>query len=155
MTFAVIDHLMPRRRGFSLIEVLLAVAILGIGVISIAALFPAGIAQQRQSVDDVLGPTIANNAMSILRTKLSQKDFGTFEEFSAGALVQAPLDTVDGDWPWVRPAVVFDDDPTTPYDERGAIDIFSFAASQTSLTTATEFPLERAIITKAIGGSPI
>ena len=35
-----------RRRGFSLIEVLLAVFILGIGVISIAALFPAGIAQQ-------------------------------------------------------------------------------------------------------------
>ena len=47
---------MAIRRAFSLIELLLAIFILGIGVIGIAALCPAGIAQQRQSVDDVLGP---------------------------------------------------------------------------------------------------
>src|SRR4030095_6691224 len=57
-------------RAFSLIEVLLAIFILGVGVISIAALFPAGIAQQRASVDDIIGPTVANNALSLLRTKL-------------------------------------------------------------------------------------
>ena len=54
----------PRHRGikasrrslaFSLIEVLLGVFILGVGVIAIAALFPAGIAKQRQSVDDTIG----------------------------------------------------------------------------------------------------
>ena len=46
------------RRGFSLIEVLLAVFILGIGIISIGAIFPAGIVQQRQSLDDALGPVV-------------------------------------------------------------------------------------------------
>src|SRR5215510_7534796 len=66
------------RSGFSLIAVLLAVLILGVGVISSAALFPAGIVQQRLSVDDGMGPRVANNALSILRSKLKQDDFGYF-----------------------------------------------------------------------------
>src|SRR5262245_25735142 len=70
-----------RRRAFSLIEVLLAIFILGVGVISIAALFPAGIAQQRQSVDDIMGPTVANNALSILRNKIRPEDFGSLDDF--------------------------------------------------------------------------
>ena len=37
----------------------MAIFILGIGIISIAALFPAGIAQQRRSLDDVTGPVVA------------------------------------------------------------------------------------------------
>jgi prepilin-type N-terminal cleavage/methylation domain-containing protein len=89
------------RRAFSLVEVLLAIFILGIGVIAVAALFPAGIAQQRQSVDDVVGPIVANNALSILRLKLETDDFGTFEEFG----VTAPMYTVEGDWPWLRPGI--------------------------------------------------
>ena len=32
-----------RRRGFSLVELILAIFVLGIGMISVAALFPAGI----------------------------------------------------------------------------------------------------------------
>ena len=36
------------RLGFSLIELLLAIFILGVGVISVAAVFPAGIIQQRR-----------------------------------------------------------------------------------------------------------
>ncbi|MCH8212302.1 MAG: hypothetical protein IIB99_13145 [Planctomycetes bacterium] len=105
------------RRSFSLIEVLLSVFILGIGVISIAALFPAGIAQQRQSVDDITGPIVAQNALAILRTKLRPEDFGTFEEFSAGP----PLFTIDGDWPWLRPAFILND----PDFSSGTIDIFN------------------------------
>ena len=61
--------------GFSLIEVLMAIFILGIGVISIAALFPAGIAQQRQSVDDVIGPIVARNAMAVIRSHVRADDF--------------------------------------------------------------------------------
>ncbi|MHC4993334.1 MAG: type IV pilus modification PilV family protein [Planctomycetota bacterium] len=83
-----------RNRGFSLVELLMAIFILGIGVISIASLFPAGIAQQRRSVDDVLGPIVANNALSILRGKLSDGDFA----FNISGY------TVEGDFPWLRPA---------------------------------------------------
>ena len=87
------------RRGFSLVEMLLAIFILGIGVISIAALFPACIALQRQAADDTIGPIVAKNALATIRSKLGQDDFGTFEEFGlasysiqpVGATVPIPL----------------------------------------------------------------
>lgn len=108
-----------KRRGFSLIEVLLAVFILGIGIISIGAIFPAGIVQQRQSLDDALGPIVADNALAILRAKLSQSDFGFAEDFDGfplglldiasfegtyGELDPAAPRTL-GDWGWRRPAL--------------------------------------------------
>lgn len=117
------------RRGFSLIEVLIAIFILGVGVISIAALFPAGIAQQRASVDDIFGQTVANNALSLLRTKLKPEDFGTFEQFG----VNAPRYTVAGDFTWIRPGFIFNDDGSTPnLNERGAINIFSGGTTDAS-----------------------
>jgi len=125
-----------RRVGFSLVEMLLAVFILGIGVISISALFPAGIALQRLATDDVIGPIVAKNAMATLRAKLSQDDFGSFQDFglansylnpgiagtfntSGGARLLVP----SGDWCWMRPGFIFDN-ANTPADE-GTIDIFS------------------------------
>ncbi|MEE9131574.1 MAG: prepilin-type N-terminal cleavage/methylation domain-containing protein [Phycisphaerales bacterium] len=109
-----------RRRGFSLIEVLLSVFILGIGVISIAALFPAGIAQQRQSVDDITGPIVAQNALAILRTKLRPADFGTLEEF--GSLSA----TIEGDFGWSRPAFFTSETDVNGFPVRpGSILIFN------------------------------
>ena len=52
------------RRAFSLIELLLSVFILAIGIISVSALFPAGIAQQQQTADDQLGPVVAEQALA-------------------------------------------------------------------------------------------
>ncbi len=145
------------RRGFSLVEVLLAVFILGIGVISIAAIFPAGITLQRQSNDDVMGPQVAQQAMAVLRSKLTQEDFGSFSDFNATAFPPftlgstlpggGPFVTVQGDWPWMRPGFVFDDTSTTGVDE-GALDIFSQQFTRksngmppfTSLNLATEIP---------------
>ena len=122
----------PGRHGFSLVEVLLATFILAIGIIAVAALFPAGIAQQRRSVDDIIGPIVANNALAILRTRLRQEDFGTFEEFG----LDPPLVTVDGDWPWLRPGFYFarktislvDPNTGTSYSETvfaGSISVFT------------------------------
>ena len=113
-----------RRRGFSLIEVLLAVFILSIGVISITALFPAGILLQRQSVDDITGPIVAQNALAILRTKLQPADFGTIEEHDS--FYVSP--TIEGDWPWLRPAFIFDDQNYSS----GTIDIFNGTGEATA-----------------------
>ena len=123
-------------RGFSLVEMLLAVFILGIGVISIAALFPAGISLQRQATDDVVGPIVAKNALATLRSKLSQDDFGGYSDFGlvptyigpyiAGSVQTSGgqfIEQLNGDWAWMRPGFVFDS-PSTPQDE-SAIDIFS------------------------------
>ncbi len=126
-------------RAFSLIEVLLAVFILGIGVIAVAALFPAGIAQQRQSVDDIIGPIVANNALSILRTKLSPDDFGTFEEFGFFP-AELPV-SIQGDWPWLRPGTARDDDGSTSFaDERGWYDIFSASVGVPPFNSTSEGP---------------
>ena len=138
-------------RGFSLIELLLAIFILGIGVISIATLFPAGIAQQQKTTHDILGPIIARNAMTILRSRLEQEDFGGVEAFDSrwqydfsgismcetgnNGLSINPWPTICGDWMWYRPAIVpndygSNDDPFS-VAVRGAIDIF--ASPQTEI----------------------
>ena len=129
-----------RRRGFSLVELILAIFVLGIGMISIAALFPAGIVQQQFAEDDVYGPIVAKHAISVLRTRLSQDDFGTFEEFTpvgSNTIVRDPVPlnrntarngpaTVSGDWTWKRPGFCVDDNAaTTGVDEAGMYDVFS------------------------------
>ncbi len=110
-----------RRGGFSLIEVLLAIFILGIGIISVGAIFPAGIVQQRQALDDAMGPIVADNAIAMLRTRLSQEDFGFAEDFVTFPFAQLSLasheftyggyvDTARtfGDWGWRRPGLLLE-----------------------------------------------
>ena len=143
---------MRRRHGFSLVEVLLAIFILGIGVIAVAALFPAGIAQQRRSVDDIIGPIVANNALAILRTRLRPDDFGTFEEFGT----PTPFWTVDGDWPWLRPGFFFSDRPISiAFPDivfAGSISIFdNINVSPDALDQVTGIPWNSAIYGNADG----
>ena len=150
------------RRAFSLVELLLAVFILGIGIIGISALFPAGIAQQRQANDDIMGPIVADNAMAILRTKLKPEWFGTMEEFGSADLifpnVSAPVthhSTVPGDWEWKRPGFLFKKISTVAnIDERGAIDIFSayYTSNQLGGTIGSSLDLSK-IATENSGGT--
>ena len=138
------------RLGFSLIELLLAIFILGVGVISVAAVFPAGIIQQRRTQDDVYGPVVAEAALSTIRSRLSQDDFGTLEEFGLfgpgafsmydneefpnGWVNDGDAYTQAGDWPWIRPsiaAVPSGDRPDgQPY--AGDIDVFSARVARSS-----------------------
>ncbi len=128
------------RRGFSLVELILAIFVLGIGMISIAALFPAGIVQQQFAEDEVFGPIVAKHAMSVVRSRLGQDDFGTFEEFTpvnATSIARDPVPltrttartgpaTVSGDWTWKRPGLcVNDNSATAAVDEAGMYDVFS------------------------------
>ena len=140
----------PGHRGFSLVELLLAIFILGLGLISIAALFPAGIILQQQAEDEFYGPVVAEHAMGVLRSRLEPDDFGTWWE-----CMQAQAEVVqdaggDGqqllsetrfalaadndnqlaaylrltDWPWLRPSVVVNP-PTGQPDLLGAVDVFN------------------------------
>ncbi len=92
-----------KRHGFSLVELLLAVFILAIGVIAVAALFPAGIAQQRQSADDIMGPVVANSALSVIRERVRAEDIGTFEGLLGNPPPAYMGITNPGDFAWLRP----------------------------------------------------
>ncbi|MFO0963344.1 MAG: prepilin-type N-terminal cleavage/methylation domain-containing protein [Phycisphaerales bacterium] len=135
-------------RGFSLIELLLAVFILAIGIISISALFPAGIAQQQAANDEQLGPIVAEQALGTIRSRVRPEDFGSFEEFgifdvlsqstSDGSYVYRPA---PGDWSWMRPAILAADAGATPQNDVGSVDIFSAASSSSPpIAELTEFP---------------
>ncbi|MDG2424622.1 MAG: prepilin-type N-terminal cleavage/methylation domain-containing protein [Phycisphaerales bacterium] len=123
-------------RGFSLIELLMSIMILAIGLISVAALFPAGIVQQQRAKDDMEGPAVAQSAIGIIRSKISQEDFGDWSDFwtreqvdqlfQFGSLGNSPAYYVqEGDWCWMRPAVA---DATVlgnnEYD--GTVDVFNW-----------------------------
>lgn len=138
------------RRAFSLIEVLLAIFILGVGVISIAALFPAGIAQQRLSVDDIVGPTVANNAMGIIQSKIRAQDFGMVEDFGFTSR------TIPGDWGWSRPAFYF---VNTPMPGLGNLAILAgsvsiFGRTSQGAATNTEIPWSAALYGNNINTPP-
>jgi prepilin-type N-terminal cleavage/methylation domain-containing protein len=128
-------------RGFSLIELLLSVFILAIGIISVSALFPAGIAQQQQSADDQLGPVIAAHALGTLRSRVRSADFGTFEEFGVFDVLGQSVASQSfayrpspGDWSWIRPAVVRQAQANLlalpPAEQPGTIDIFAAVAQR-------------------------
>jgi hypothetical protein len=131
-----VTHRRAFHRCFSLIEVLLAVFILAIGIISITALFPAGIAQQQQAVDDQLGPVVAEHALGILRNRVRPEDFGSFEEF-LGSLKLLEESTksgrasyawrpTPGNWSWIRPSLYRVTSPSVlgKFPD-GAIDLFA------------------------------
>ena len=121
-----------RRRGFSLIELLMSIMILAIGLISVAALFPAGIVQQQRAKDDVDGPTVAKAAMDTLRARLSQEDFGGWTDFYTEDQVDDLMSSIKNDpafylrpddWPWQRPALVVPQGENDPL--RGTVDVFN------------------------------
>jgi prepilin-type N-terminal cleavage/methylation domain-containing protein len=56
----------PGRRGFSLVEVLLAMFILGIGMIMVASVFPVGANWTRQTTEESNAQTVVQNALSVL-----------------------------------------------------------------------------------------
>jgi type II secretory pathway pseudopilin PulG len=125
-----------RIRAFSLVELLMAIFILGIGIISIASLFPAGIAQQRAALDDQAGPLVARNAISLLRTRIPHDSFGHVE-LDPASLEWAGWDIRPGDWPWLRPSLVTETSSNGP--GLGAIDIFDTADEYLSgVSTAGE-----------------
>jgi prepilin-type N-terminal cleavage/methylation domain-containing protein len=80
---------MPRRGGFSLSEILVATAVLGVGLVMVIAVFPAAIEVNKDSTADVMGTMICENALNVAKTELKTSQvpngtFGTGVSFSPG-----------------------------------------------------------------------
>ncbi|MDX2146338.1 MAG: prepilin-type N-terminal cleavage/methylation domain-containing protein [Planctomycetota bacterium] len=56
-----------RRAGFSLIEIMIGVLVLGLGLLGLAAIFPVVLRQQRIATDSVRGLSVARSAEAFLR----------------------------------------------------------------------------------------
>ncbi len=61
----------PGRSGFTLIEIMLALGVLGVGMVMVATIFPAAIHQTRQSDRNTKALLIADNARTVLSMKLT------------------------------------------------------------------------------------
>jgi prepilin-type N-terminal cleavage/methylation domain-containing protein len=62
-----ISNLRAARRGFSLVEVLLAIFILGIGMIMVASVFPVGANWTRQTAETSVAQNVAQNAVTVIK----------------------------------------------------------------------------------------
>ncbi len=65
------------RRGFSLVETALAVAVVGVGIVGAIGLFPTGLEMQRRSLRDTLGTQFAAIVMEGLQAEMANR--GSFD----------------------------------------------------------------------------
>jgi len=57
--------------AFTLAELLIAVAVLGVGLSMVASLFPAALRENQRSTDDVLGSIICQNGLAVVKSKVT------------------------------------------------------------------------------------
>jgi len=69
------------RSGFTLIEVLIGVIVLGLGLLGLASIFPAVVVQQRQAADAVQGDSTSKSVESFIRAspQLNEPFAGAFD----------------------------------------------------------------------------
>jgi prepilin-type N-terminal cleavage/methylation domain-containing protein len=65
----------PIRFGFTLVEVLVAIAIMGTGLLMAAALFPAAIRETRSSTVNSVGVMMCENSIDAVRLSLKDVDY--------------------------------------------------------------------------------
>ncbi len=62
----------PARTAFSLQEVMVAVGILGIGLILVASVFPVALSQHREAVEGAQTLTLAHRAQTVMETRVNR-----------------------------------------------------------------------------------
>ncbi len=83
-----------RPRGLSLAELMIAIGILGMGLVMSATMLPTGILESRNAVNDLYGSLVCRNGLAIAQTQLTHPLFGG--ETNTLVPVQAALSERDG-----------------------------------------------------------
>ncbi|MGJ8635826.1 MAG: prepilin-type N-terminal cleavage/methylation domain-containing protein [Phycisphaerales bacterium] len=87
--------------GFSLVEVLIAIVVLGLGLLGLGAVFPIVIAQQRESVAIVEGISVASMAENILTSSDEIVDFSRWFDPANRFGYEGPATTDEITYEWV------------------------------------------------------
>lgn len=97
-----------RHGAYTLMEVMFAIAILALGLICIASLFPVGLVQSKKALDDAQGVIVGNNVIALLSTAGS----GVFPGQNSGTAADNLY------YPFAAPAWLTYTEPTGLYDYR-------------------------------------
>lgn len=85
----------PRARrcdaGFTLMEILIALAIFGAGLVMAACLFPAGVSEHQKAVDYTVGTLLCNNGVALARAQLQHDSTTGVPKDPQGLLVANKL----------------------------------------------------------------
>jgi len=117
--------------GFTLVEVILALAVVSLGIIAILGLLPVGLQSSRDAADSTLAATIVQDTFSNLRTNdfhnaypcdtcTTLKDLATYDTSLAGGPVSNGYDqagfSVGNKWGDAYYKVMLGYKPQTPLD---------------------------------------
>jgi prepilin-type N-terminal cleavage/methylation domain-containing protein len=72
------------RTGFSLSEILVATAVLGIGLVMVIAVFPAAVEINKDSTNDVMGTMICENSLNMVKVTLRRAEVTDTLSFGVG-----------------------------------------------------------------------
>ncbi|MFQ5424850.1 MAG: prepilin-type N-terminal cleavage/methylation domain-containing protein [Phycisphaerae bacterium] len=73
-----------RRRGLSLLELMIAVGILGVGLIMVAAIFPVAITQHKENIEHARAIELINKAKAVLHSRFDGSQLWVNPNLSAG-----------------------------------------------------------------------
>ncbi|QNN23931.1 type II secretion system protein [Planctomycetales bacterium ZRK34] len=102
------DAALPRGnfRGFTLLEIMFAIMILGVGLIAVAAIFPVSGAMQKSAFDDVVGQQLVDNIQALVdaRGLANEADLSTANNGNVNFMPSELLDDTNDpsitiEWP--------------------------------------------------------
>jgi prepilin-type N-terminal cleavage/methylation domain-containing protein len=117
MNRQVIKCFWNQRHGFSLIEVVLAVAVIAVGLMAVIGLFPQGLQSSRETADNTIVATIVQDIFGTIRSQpFTAVNLGTTHNLSTITWSTIPIPDV----------LWFDQDgytPATPQDQYFKVDL--------------------------------